>query len=322
MYNTNLFIINAIGFWDTASYSINLGVSCDCMRPLLLITFLYIISCSSTEDKNHKEKKSMNFTESEILEQLDLAFNGTPSKFYPSGKSQDIKYNFFLDLEHGYCVTAGNKIHLFADSTRWIIVFEKSGYQNRGSSAEIELHYIGNCINYPINTYPERDYITNTSRIILIDPTEFERIENKEGEEMETFELIGKDIKEIKVRDNKILFDNDYKNYEKVGIKIRDYDNPKKLIAFEDLVRFLNETNPTLVSSTEQDIRQHIPKDIPKIMTIDKFHFVSAYDKKNPPSQQETYKLIAKILLSRDTSNWKPTLKPNNHWTNWESGNL
>jgi hypothetical protein len=139
---------------------------------------------------------------------------------------------------------------------------------------------------------------------------------------METFELIGQNIKEIKIRDKYIAFDNDYKNYEKVGIKIRGYDNPKKLIAFEDFVRFLNETNPTLISATEQDIRQHIPKDISKLMTIDQFHFVSAYDKTNPPSKQETYKLIAKILLSRDTTNWKPTLKPNNHWTNWESGNL
>ena len=27
MYNTNLLILNAIGFWDTASYSINLRVA-------------------------------------------------------------------------------------------------------------------------------------------------------------------------------------------------------------------------------------------------------------------------------------------------------
>jgi hypothetical protein len=264
----------------------------------------------------------MPFTETEILQQLDLAFNGQPSQYYPTERPDDIKYNFFLDLEHGYCETAGNRIHLYADTTRWAIVFEKSGYQNRGTSAEIELNYVGNCIDYPVDKYPERNYITNASSIILIDPTEFERIENKVGEEMETFELIGQNIKEIKVRDKFIPFDNNYNNYEKVGIKIRDYDNPKKLIAFEDLVRFLNETNPTVITATENEIKQHIPKDIPKIMTINDFHFVSAYDKTNLPSSQETYKLIAKVLLTRDTANWKPTQKANNHWTNWESGNL
>jgi hypothetical protein len=292
------------------------------MRRLPIITLLFLLSCSGTVKNNLNDKNEMTFNETEILEQLDCAFNGTPSKYYPTGRPEDIKYNFFLDLEHGYCETAGNRIHLFADSTRWIIVFEKSGYQNRGTSAEIELNYVGNCIDFPVDKYPERNYITNSSRVVLIDPREYERIQNKDGVEMETFELIGQDIKEIKIRDKFVPFDNDHKNYEKNGIEIRDYDNPKKLIGFGDLIRYLHETNPTLISATEDEIRKHIPKDIPKLMTIDEFHFVSAYEKTNPPSQQETYKLLAKILVTQDTTNWKPTQKPNNNWKNWESGNL
>lgn len=292
------------------------------MKPLFITTLLFFSSCSWTGDKTYNNKKQMPFTDKEILEQLDLAFIGQPSQYYPPGRPQDIKYNFFLDLEHGYCETAGNRIHLYGDSTRWIIVFEKSGYQNRGTSAEIELDYVGNCIDYPVHEYPERNYITNSSRIFLIDPAEYERIENKDGSDMETFELISKNVKEIKVRDKLVPFNNNYKDYEKLGIKIRDYDNPKKLIAFEDFVRYLNETNPTLISATEEEIRQHIPKDIPKLMTINDFHFVSAYDKSNPPSRQETYKLISKVLLTQDSSYWKPTEKANNHWSNWESGNL
>jgi len=264
----------------------------------------------------------MSFTESEILDQLDLAFNGTPSQYFPTGRPQDIKYNFFLDLEHGYCETAGNRIHVYADSTRWAIVFEKSGYQNRGTSAEIELNYIGNCINYQIDKYPERNYITNSSIVVLIEPTEFKRIENKEGNDLETFEQIDPKVKEVKIRDKMFPFNNNYKDYEKVGIKVRDYDNPRKLIGFGDLVRYLNETNPAVISANEDDIREHIPRDLPKLMTINEFHFNSAYDKSVPPSKQETYKLIARVLVTRDTMNWKPTQKPNNHWANWESGNL
>lgn len=264
----------------------------------------------------------MIFTETEILDQLDLAFNGIPSQYFPTGRPQDIKYNFFLDLEHGYCETAGNKIHLYADSTRWAIVFEKSGYQNRGSSAEVELNYIGNCINYPIDEYPERNYITNASNVILIEPTEFERIKNKEGKDLETFELIEPKVKEVKIRDSMFPFNNNHKEYEKVGIKVREYDNPKKLISFGDLVRYLNETNPKIISASEGDIRQHIPTDLPKLITINEFNYHSAYDKSVLPSMQETYKLIARVLVTRDTMNWKPTQKSNNHWTNWESGNL
>lgn len=295
---------------------------CDCMKRLSIIILLLLLSCSKAVKGQLNDEKQMIFTETEILEQLDMAFNGVPSKYYPAGSPEDIKYNFFLDLEHGYCETAGSRIHLYADTTRWVIVFEKSGYQTRENSAEIELNYIGNCIDYPIEKYPERSYISNSSHITLIEPEEFERIENKEGAEIETVELIGDNIKKIKIRDKFVPFDNNYKNYEKNGISISDDENPSNLIGFGDLVRYLHETDPNVLNATEEEIDRHIPDDLPKLMTIDEFHFVSIYDKTNPPSQQETYKLISKILTTKDTANWKPTQKPNNSWKNWESGNL
>lgn len=264
----------------------------------------------------------MTFTEREILDELDLAFEGKPSTYQPIGQREDITYNFFLDLEHGYCVTAGSSIHLYADATRWAIVFEKSGYQNRATAAEIELNYVGNCIDYLVEKYPERNYITNTQRIVLIDPSEFERIENKEGKDLETFELVGRDIKTIKVRDREVVFDNNFRNYETLGIKIRQRDNSQQLIGFGDLIRYWHASNPMSIAATEDDIRRCIPKEIPKLMTLDHFHFVSVYDKSVVPSQQETYQLIAKVLTTRDTTHWKPQLPPNNHWSNWESGNL
>ena len=263
----------------------------------------------------------MAFSEKEILEQLDLSSKGIPTSYYPEGKSGDIKYNFFLDLEHGYCETAGNRIHLYADSVRWAIVFEKSGYQNRGFSAGIQLDYVGNCITYSIEKYADRNYITNSSLIMLITPDEYKRI-SKEGSDIEQFELISPKAKEVNIRDVKVNIEHDAKKYEDLGIKLSEYKNPKKLIDFGSLVRYLNETNPTMIAAREEEIKKHLPHDLPKIMTINEFHFVSVYGEDNLPSKQETYQLIAKILVSRDTTLWKPTLKANNHWSNWESGNL
>jgi hypothetical protein len=263
--------------------------------------------------------KEMIFTENEILEHLDLAFYGIPSDYYPKPQPGGTWYSFFLDLEHGYCDTAGSRIHLYADLTRWAVVCEKSGYFNRATRAEIELNYVGNCINYSVQEYPEGNCISNSSSVILVDGTEFKRIENTEGPEME---LIGQDVKEINVRDKLIPFDNNYRNYEKFGIEISEYNNPRKLIGFEDFVRYLHETSPDLIKATDDDIRQHIPNDIPKLMTIDEFHFSSIYNDMNPPSKQEIFNQIAKILVTRDVTNWKPTQEPNNSWKNWESGHM
>ncbi|MEO0728359.1 MAG: hypothetical protein AAFZ63_27685, partial [Bacteroidota bacterium] len=91
----------------------------------------------------------MNFSEKEILAEIDSAFIGEPGPFFPGKKNQkDIHYNFFLDLEHGYCNTASSRIHLYADEENWAVVFEKGGYQNRAPSVEVELYYVGNCIEY------------------------------------------------------------------------------------------------------------------------------------------------------------------------------
>jgi len=149
-----------------------------------------------------------------ILSHFDPDLNIEEDKYYPVGNKNDLSYRFWLDLEHGYCETASSRIHLYADDERWAVVGEKSGYQNRGLRAEIELYYFGNCIDYPISSYPERKYISNVS------------------------------------------------------------------------------------------------------------HFSSVYADDHHPGQEELYQLIAKILVTKDTTLWKPTLPANNHWSNWESGNL
>jgi hypothetical protein len=263
----------------------------------------------------------MSFNEKEVLERLDMAHKGIPAPDYPDGHKEDIKYNFFLDLEHGYCETAGNRIHLYGDSSRWAIVFEKNGYQNRGGAAEIELNYVGNCVDYPVSGYPERNYISNSNNITLISGEEYDRISNKEGIEMELFELIGAEVTHINIRSESVEIEQDAAKYENAGIEVRDYDNPKSLIGFGDVVRYLNETNPLAITATEEEIKRHIPTDLPKLMTINEFHFISYYDD-ILPSLQETFQLIAKILTTGDSGYWKPALNANNHWSNWESGNL
>ena len=263
----------------------------------------------------------MSFTENEILERLNLAHKGIPAPDYPQGNKEDIKYNFFLDLEHGYCETAGNRIHLYADASRWAIVFEKNGYRNRGGAADIELNYVGNCVDYPVSRYPERNYISNSASVTLISGEEYERIVNTDGIEMELFELISAEVTHINIRSESVEIEQDALKYESAGIELRDYDNPRSLIGFGDVVRYLNETNPLAISATEEEIKRHIPTDLPKLMTINEFHFISHYDD-ILPAGQETFQLIAKVLKTGNSAYWKPTLNPNNHWSNWDSGDL
>ncbi len=54
------------------------------MRQLTIIILLFLLSYCWTVKKNINDKKEMAFKETEILEQLDLAFNGTQSVEFSS----------------------------------------------------------------------------------------------------------------------------------------------------------------------------------------------------------------------------------------------
>ncbi len=262
------------------------------------------------------------YTEADILKKLDQTFKGILGKYCPKDTPNEVIYQFLLDLEQGYYVIASSRIHLYADDSRWAIIFETNGYQNRALRAEILLTYIGNYIDYKRTEYLETTYIDNFKTIQLISFEEFARIENKPVGEERSFELIDADVKAIQIRDHMVVFNTNPEDYEKLGIEMREYDNPQRLISYENVLRYFNETNPDVISATEEELRQCIPKDLPKLMTIDSFHFVSIYEEDHLPSTQEAYQLIAKVLVTQDPLSWQPTQAPNNHWSNWESGGL
>ena len=231
----------------------------------------------------------MSYNEQDILAEFDLAFLGQPGKYFPKNQEDNILYNFQFDLENGYLIIAGCRIHLFADKERWACVAETSGYHNRRMRGLIELYYYGNCITYPEHKIPERTYVSNMYDVELISEEEFERIKNINGSDMEQFELIAHEATKVLVRNKEITIEHNSSKYLEKGISFRDYENPQNLPGFEDLLRYLNETENELISATDDELRAYIPKDIPKIMTINSFHHKSNYDKENLPSCNETF---------------------------------
>jgi hypothetical protein len=241
------------------------------------------------------------YTTQEILNDLD----------------SNVIYEFFLDLEHGYFFTAGSRINLFADNERWAIVFEKSGYGNRSGRAEIELNYFGNCLINKPGAGLNNQFISNTNFVTLIDTDEFEKVADR-------FELISKEADSIKVRNIEISIEHDIAAYKMRGIEFQNYDNPKHQIDFPSLVRFLDETNHDLFRATKAELYTFLPIDLPKIMEIDEWYHTPIKEYGGPPpSENETFQIIAEILETKNISKWKPTLKPNNNWRNWpEAGGL
>jgi uncharacterized protein DUF7003/Homeodomain-like domain-containing protein len=248
--------------------------------------------------------KPGKYTAQDIIEYLDDIEHITPISS--------------IDLERPYIYTANSRLTLFADETRWAIVFEKSGYCPPAARIELYLNYFGNCLGN-LRPLGNSGMFSNSQTFVLIDQGELLRI----GSNMEACAdgdkvTFGVDVR---LRDRYVKTPDTKQGYQKLipGIMTRDYP---KYVYFEDLIRHLAYEYEELCRATDEELRYCVPHDLPKIMVIDQWHHKSyrVYNGDvlgDPPSSYETYRLIAEVLETRDPSRFKPTLSPNNHWRNW-----
>ncbi len=113
-----------------------------------------------------------------------------------------------MDLEHPYFYTANSRLSLFADDENWAIVFEKSGYANRGGRIELELNFFGNKLRNlkPGGLYNHFTY--NSRYFTLVDADALEEI-------AADFEVVSPSARRVKVRDRYVELPSRKEGYEK-----------------------------------------------------------------------------------------------------------
>lgn len=254
------------------------------------------------------------FNENDILKLLDTQYLFDTSVDFSNGHV--ISSIFFPCLGDFYLKLAGSRIHLYTNNTNWAIVFELNGYNIGDYSLCTNLYYIGDYLNL-IN---EVNGVTYKSNIISICHLTYNEIDSKicYDNEDHCAELRKNHDKCIELNGISISIDDNIELYESKGIMLEFNSKMKKIILIEDIIRYIWETNKEALLLKDDIIKQHLFPDMEKIMTIDQFHYKEDFCyKESLPSKHELFQLIAKVLSTKDTSMWKPTEKPNNHWKNW-----
>ena len=228
-------------------------------------------------------------------------------------------YNNFFNLEHPYVYNAGSSLTLFANDEHWAIVFEKSGFSPRSGYPGIELYYFGNCLINLDKAGAYNQFTHNVKYIPLIDPETVCDITEGEGH-------LNSSVKSIKIHGNLVSVNQNPKDYERLGIMVNNFENPHKLIDYRSLVRYLADTNSESLLAPEYKLRMCLPDNLPRIIRINKWHhkqYLPQFKEGIKPSDYETYRMIADVLVTKNPACWKPTLPPNNDWRNWpEAGRL
>lgn len=262
------------------------------------------LSCKQIgTEKNMVDDKEKIYTKEDILNDLDDAEQHNP-------------YKSFVHIGNSLEYPIASKMSLFANETSWAIVFEEAIYNKTGPNVSIRLTYFGNCILNPRYVGKDKRFYSNTDYIGLwLDSYLYELTDG--------YNLISKKIDSVLLRGENVKIERDIDKYDKMEIPIFSFNNPDKQVDWIAFARYTASIDPELFSAKDEELRKHLPKDLPKIMVINEWHHKD-YGKPfnlakygSAPSSYETFQQIADVLVSKDTTKYKPTLKANTHWSNW-----
>lgn len=212
----------------------------------------------------------------------------------------------FPMLDNGYIYLAGTKLTAYRDQKRWVLIIEVIGFNYRGgghNGISNCLHVYGNCLSY-------RPGMRNENFLSLTaDSPDCETFDTEESfylnPNASTF-ILRNEVRPV-IHDRDKYFSN--------NIILEDEE---RINAFEFL-RMLDNLYHDKLVATEKEVRDRIPNDIPKILELHEWYHPDVANAELP-SENETFRQIAKVLETGISDFYKPTHKPNTHWKNWPDG--
>jgi hypothetical protein len=260
----------------------------------LICLFIFVFSYSGKQS-NTQEEIVMKYNEKDILDKLDSV---SSVQLFPS-----------FDISYFY--PANCRINLFADKTRWAIVFEVLNYNTMAYNITIDNYYFSNCF---IKT--EKNNVTNINSIVLSQVDSENLIDDNW--------LVNPSAKFITIRNQKLPIEFNAQKYKQKQIKGLYFEDVKEQIDIVSLTRYIAEEHLSSVKATNLELKNNLPKDLPFIGSIENWHHMNYIESSNKghyigkkPSEYETFQLIAICLVNQNLDFYKPTLQSNSNWRNW-----
>lgn len=270
--------------------------------------------------------------------------------------------NDFVVLGHGYSYLIDTRLNVFrGDNDRWALAVERLGYNPRKGAIVLDINYYGNCLKNPesYNEGPTSTYsifpidfdnfdetidgecLKPDAKFWLVRGQQVPLSHNKQDytnagielKEYEPNEISAEEVGRLVVSKNRDLFRaTDSELYKSIPTDL------KKILVLDEWFHkdFLLIYSPKMA---DEQLRQSFEfnKNLTGLdgMTFESFAQAVRQQEilsddwnrenweNNRPSTYETWQLIAKVIVTNDPEQFKPTLEPNTHWKNWpDSGSL
>jgi hypothetical protein len=223
----------------------------------------------------------MAYTTTEILEQFDRCARECT----------------FPMLDNGFVYPVDVRLEAYRDECRWAVVIEVVGFHPRLGSVCDCLHLFGNCLTRLPGTANE-DFLCPTT-----DSSPFDG------------DIVRPDAKSIRIRDMDVPLHLSQRAFEEAGIDLLE---PPTVYIYE-LLRILALSHRSHFLATDGELHDRVPPDLPMILQLDEWHHPDLAGDELP-STNETFQMIADVLVSGEGGVYQPTLEPNTHWSNWPAG--
>jgi hypothetical protein len=224
----------------------------------------------------------------------------------------------FPMLDNGYFYLAATRLSLHRSEEDWAMVIECFGYSPREGIPSVHVTTFASRFHDrdPPENYVTREAYENYLRLHPHDEfRSFDPIAEGDWLEPDDCELVPAHAAELSLRGLPVALP-DRSEYALLGIELED---PGHVRVFE-LCRYLAAVRREDVLATPAEQRVSVLPEMTKLLQLDEWHHPNVVDETQRPSDSETFRQLAEVLVTGDLGLYGPTEAPNTHWVNWPDG--
>ena len=221
----------------------------------------------------------------------------------------------FPALDNGYVYLANTRLSIFKSANDWAIVTEVFGFSPRSGNPDIQIYTYSNNLH---NRNTRESYVSEKAYLNYLNNNPYNEanfvfpIENNDWFDEDEPEMVL-DNKLCQLRNLKLNTPTP-SEYEKCGISLEE-DTPQTF----EYCRYLAYHHPDKVLANDSELRANISPDMELIIQLNEWQHPDIVDGELP-SQTESFKQLAQVLVTGNKDLYSPNCSPNTHWSNWPEG--
>lgn len=291
----------ADGMLDNGLLSWQVG-GCQRSSPFLPPVALVLFRrerCGVTDDGGHDQMNANAHTPVSVLQVLDACCDRCT----------------FPMLDNGYVYLAASRLSLHRSEADWAMVIEIFGYSPRAEWPDLHVYAFGSRLH---NRNRVEDYVTAEAHRAYLEGNPnnesrfFHPIDGEgwmDEEEPETVSRAGT----VVVRGIAMGLPA-FEQYQSAGIDLQG-EHP----AVFELCRLLAAEHRDLVLATASERRVSVPPELTEILVLEDWCHPDVCTGELP-SDTETFRELAEVLVSGDLCRYRTTEVHNTHWRHWPGG--